>query len=148
MAIQETVRGSSILTLALTLMYLTGCASTSSQSDSVAPADIALPEGFSQLNASEMATLFTDKTGIGSTRDGTPYKVFYAAGGNAKGVSGDSSDSGSWEMRGEQLCVQWRQWVKGQRRCFLVGSDGKGRYRAYNKDRMGNAFTLVDGNAL
>ncbi len=55
------------------------------------------------------------------------YKVLFAAdrAGRLAGRAHGVIDRGQWYMRGNQLCVVWKQWTEGMPKCGAIWQRGK-----------------------
>ena len=76
--------------------------------------------------------------------------VYNAPDGTMRGKSGNSSDTGTWEVTADgQHCNQWKTWRGGARQCArLYEVDGEiryfedGNYRGRYKVEQGNPYKL------
>jgi hypothetical protein len=82
------------------------------------------------LNPTELRLLLTGNTITGETSKGTRYHVYYRADGIAYGetLSGKykgDRDDGIWGVSDERgHCLEWTQWLGGEKRCYNVFRNG------------------------
>ena len=63
------------------------------------------------------------------------YTVYFAgySNGSLKGQSYGRQDRGTWFVKGNSLCVAWKQWTKGKAKCGSIAQKG-GWFVASNGD--------------
>lgn len=82
------------------------------------------------LSPTEIGLLLTNNTVTGETGKGTRYHVYYRADGTAYGetLSGKykgDRDDGVWQVTDERgFCLEWTQWLGGEKRCYNVFRHG------------------------
>ena len=62
----------------------------------------------------------------GTTDTGQPYKTHYKPNGQVRGVSGfdeQYSDTGQWSIEGNLYCIQYKNWLNGERFCSKVAQN-------------------------
>ncbi|MBI2720236.1 MAG: hypothetical protein HY245_13515 [Rhizobiales bacterium] len=54
------------------------------------------------------------------------YRVEFTGSGNGtlQGIAYGRQDQGRWFVKGNSLCVSWKQWTKGQAKCGLISQQG------------------------
>ncbi len=86
------------------------------------------------LSGDEVRALITGNTLQGSFMANPLTMVFYADGVVRGSVGMTGSDSGTWEMEGDNYCNEWVTYFSGVRRCYQWVSDGDG-YVLKNVDK-------------
>jgi hypothetical protein len=105
----------------LAILIAAGCAATSAA------------EG-PPLSGAELQSLLAGNTFRGSM-GAQPIRVYYQPDGSFIGLIGMGNDpgSGTWEVQGDQYCIQWKVFFDGVRRCYEWHKDG-GEYELKNVD--------------
>jgi len=86
------------------------------------------------LSGDEVRALITGNTLQGNFMANPLTMVFYADGVVRGSVGMTGSDSGTWEMEGDNYCNEWVTYFSGVRRCYQWVSDGDG-YVLKNVDK-------------
>ena len=91
------------------------------------------------LSGDEVRALITGNTLQGNFMANPLTMVFYADGVVRGSIGMTGSDSGTWEMEGDNYCNEWVTYFSGVPRCYQWVSDGDGyvlknvdKYRARN----------------
>jgi hypothetical protein len=90
------------------------------------------------LAGEELRKTFSGRTFRISTPVGT-FAVSFQPNGTMAGTSGtqlasmdgasdDERDTGKWQVRGDQLCQQWRSWLNGETVCVRISRSGETFY--------------------
>lgn len=56
-------------------------------------------------------------------------EAFYSTDGTAKITMGGKADTGTWRVKGAQLCTKWKVIRAGKESCWSVVSEGDGKYK-------------------
>ena len=86
------------------------------------------------LSGDEVRALITGNTLQGNFMANPLTMVFYADGVVRGSIGMTGSDSGTWEMEGDNYCNEWVTYFSGVRRCYQWVSDGDG-YVLKNVDK-------------
>ena len=130
-----------LLVFAAAALVLSACASTEKE---------LADKGMKPLDAAKIRTQLSGNTAAGTTAKGNSFLIFHAPDGTMRGKSGNSSDTGTWEVTADgQHCNQWKTWRGGARQCArLYEVDGEiryfedGNYRGRYKVEQGNPYKL------
>ena len=87
------------------------------------------------LTGDQIRSLITGNTLQGSFMTNTLTMVFYADGVVRGAIGLTGSDSGTWEMEGDNYCNEWVTYFSGVRRCYQWIPQGKG-YLLKNVDKF------------
>jgi hypothetical protein len=96
------------------------------------------PAKSGQLAGEDLRKAFSGKTFRISTPVGT-FAVSFQPNGTMAGTTGaqlaslngssdDERDTGKWQIRGDQLCQQWRSWLSGETVCARISRSGETFY--------------------
>ncbi|HRO37206.1 DUF995 domain-containing protein [Thauera sp.] len=130
-----------LIACAAAALLLGACASTEKE---------LTDKGMQPVAAAKAQTLLSGNTTTGTTASGSGFMVYNAPDGTMRGKSGNSSDTGTWEVTADgQHCNQWKTWRGGARQCArLYEVDGEiryfedGNYRGRYKVEQGNPYKL------
>lgn len=78
------------------------------------------------LTGDQVRTLITGNTLQGSFMTNPLTMVFYADGVVRGSIGLTGSDSGTWEIEGDNYCNEWVTYFSGVRRCYRWYPDGDG----------------------
>lgn len=126
-----------LLACAAAALLLSACASTEKE---------LADRGMKPLESAKIRTLLSGNTAAGTTASGNGFMIFHATDGTMRGKSGNSRDTGKWEITGDgQFCNQWSTWRGAERRCArLYEADGEIRY--FEGDNFGGRYKVESGN--
>ncbi len=52
---------------------------------------------------------------------------------------GTGRDSGTWRIRGDQVCLQWKELSQGLEQCLIFHHDGKDSFKVFDAEGSFNA---------
>lgn len=87
------------------------------------------------LSGDQVRALITGNTLVGSFMTNPLTMVFYEDGVVRGAIGLTGSDSGTWEVEGDNYCHEWVTYFSGVRRCYRWVRDGDG-YVLKNVDRF------------
>ena len=62
--------------------------------------------------------------------DGTLSGTFSQTDAGSLALTREGNDRGRWAIEGNALCVTWKSWDEGRKRCYLLTPQGRNKYRA------------------
>ncbi|ENO89094.1 MULTISPECIES: DUF995 domain-containing protein [Thauera] len=126
-----------LLACAAAALLLSACASTEKE---------LADKGMKPLDAAKVRTLLSGNTATGTTASGSGFMIYNAPDGTTRGKSGNSSDTGKWDVTADgQHCNHWTSWRGGERRCArLYEADGEIRY--FDGGNYAGRFKIEQGN--
>jgi hypothetical protein len=93
-----------------------------------------------RLSSDEIRSYYHGNRLEGKTVSGFSFTVEYSQDGTMSGQAGYMSDTGTWSVRDDTLCRQWRSWFDGQMDCLVILRDGQA-LRIY--DSNGRAIAKI-----
>ncbi len=82
-----------------------------------------------QLTAADWRALIAGNTATAKAADGTYFFLYFSPDGRMDGKSGNSWDSGTWEVTEDgRYCRDWKKWLNGTRDCYAMNRLGNNRF--------------------
>jgi hypothetical protein len=78
-----------------------------------------------RLSSDEIRQYLSGKVFEGTTTAGLRFVVEYSNDGRMSGKAELLADTGTWTLRADTLCRQWRSWFDGEFDCLVVLRDGE-----------------------
>lgn len=78
-----------------------------------------------RLSSDEIRQHFSGKVFEGTSAAGLRFVVEYSNDGTLSGKADSLADTGTWTVRADTLCRQWRRWYDAEMDCLVVLRDGE-----------------------
>jgi hypothetical protein len=89
-------------------------------------AGLSVPAQAEQLSAAQIKALAPGTYAV-SVYGLVKLRISFRPGGGLSGLNlrKQKTDTGTWSVQGEKLCIKWNRWLKGKTRCAaLSGENG------------------------
>jgi hypothetical protein len=92
-------------------------------------AALTLPTHAAPLNAEQIKALAPGTYKVSAGLGLVKLRINMRPGGGLSGVNlkKQKTDTGTWSVQGNQLCIKWNRWLKGKTRCTALSGEN-GRY--------------------
>ena len=98
--------------------------------------------GQTSLDAASIKQLFPGYYQA-EVQGGYTLLIYANAGGRLEGKAFGREDKGKWTIIGDQLCVSWKSWTKGQSKCGEIFSAGDWYIARNQQDGQLLRFTAI-----
>jgi hypothetical protein len=98
-------------------------------------------------SSDEIRQYLSGKVFEGTSAAGLRFVVEYSNDGSLSGKADSLADTGTWTVRADRLCRQWRRWYDGEMDCLVVLRDGE-TLRVYDSKGQAMGSGLLPQKAI
>ena len=96
-----------------------------------------------RFSAAELQQVVPGATVKGTVAEGGTFEGTYHPDGTMEIRTDTDSDTGTWVLEGDTICLTWQKWRKGERYCIYWEREPDGLVARFTDGRLSTRFEVV-----